>query len=245
MKRLIILIFPLVALLLTRCSRDEGICVGSTGPIITQDRSTLPYHYVEVYDNINLILTQDTSFTGIKVEAGKNLIDGITTEVTGGRLVLKNRNSCSWLRSFGIPVNVYLTFSHLDTLIFRAAGNITCTNDWTNDSIYFNIIEGAGQIDLKLNVFKSFLYYTYGTATVNVSGFSQVTFISSQGYGPIQAGNLYSKFTYLYTFSPNDVFVNVNVQFAVEIRNIGNVYYSGDAELISVKISGGGKLIKL
>jgi hypothetical protein len=244
LKKLIILLLPAMALLFARCGQDEGICIGSTGKTVIQDRTPLPYHSIEVYDNINLILTQDSSINSIRVEAGENLIDGITTTIDSGRLVLRNTNSCNWLRRFEIPVNVYLTFTKLDTLIFRAAGNITCTNAWENDSIYFDVIEGGGQIDLKLDVFKSFLYVRYGTVTVNVTGFSQVTYISSMGYGPLHAENLNSKFTYVSTFSPNDVFVNAIVELSVEIGNIGNVYYRGDPVEISTNISGEGKLIK-
>ncbi len=244
MRKLDIIILALIPFILSRCTRDEGICIGSTGPIITQDRPAVPYHYIEVYDNINLILTQDTSLNSIKVEAGKNLIDGITTETDNGRLVLKNRNKCSWLRSFDVPVNVYLTFSCLDTLIFRAAANISCTNEWKNDTVYVDVVEGAGKIDLKLNTFISFLNVRYGTTTMNITGFSQVTFISSQGYGPFHAEDLNSKFTYVYTFSPNDVFVYASVELGAEIANIGNVYYRGDPVSVSSVISGGGKLIE-
>jgi hypothetical protein len=245
MNRLLYLVMAALLLTLAACEKDEGICGGSTGKIITQDRVALPFHYVEVYDNINLILTQDTSFNGIKVEAGENLIDGITTEIQKGKLVIRNKNTCNWLRSFEVPVNVYLTFTKLDTLIFSAAANINCTNEWTNEIIYFDVMEGSGQINLKLNVFKSYIMIRYGTTTVNITGFSQVTFISSQGYGPLHAEDLYSKFTYVYTFSPNDVFVNAIVELAVEIKNIGNVYYRGDPESIITIISGKGKLIQL
>jgi hypothetical protein len=155
MKKLDVIFLLLMSIFLVECSNDEGICVGTTGKTIIQDRLALDYHYIEVYDNINLILTQDTSITSIKVEAGENLIDGITTEIDKGRLVLKNRNSCSWLRSFEVPVNVYLTFTRLDSLIFRAASNISCTNEWTNDTVYIDVIEGGGKIDLNLKAFKS------------------------------------------------------------------------------------------
>jgi hypothetical protein len=245
MKKLDVILLLLMSSFLMECSNDEGICVGTTGKIITQDRLALDYHYVEVYDNINLILTQDTSVIAIKVEAGENLIDGITTEIDNGRLVLKNLNSCSWLRSFEVPVNVYLTFTHLDSLIFRAAANISCTNEWTNDTVFVDVIEGGGNIDLNLKAFKSKLNVRYGTVAVNVIGFSQVTFISSQGFGPIHAEDLDSKFTYVYTFSPNDVFVTATVQLGVQIVNIGNVYYRGNPPDISTVISGGGKLIEL
>ncbi|MCU0370080.1 MAG: DUF2807 domain-containing protein, partial [Bacteroidales bacterium] len=239
-----ILFFIALVLFFNRCAKDEGICVGKTGKSITQDRIAIPFHAVEVYDNINVILTQDTSHTAIQVEAGENLIDGISTEIDSGRLVLRNLNSCNWLRSFEVPVNVYLKFTSLDTLIFQAAGNISCTNAWTNDSVYFNVIEGGGQIDLNLDVFKSFLFVRYGTVTVNVRGNSQVTFISSQGYGPFHAEQLVSKFTYVYTFSPNDVFVHASVALGAEIANIGNVYYRGDPDEVNTVITGEGRLIE-
>jgi len=245
MNRLIITFLSVLAMFLTQCGKDEGVCISSTGKTITQNRIALPYNYVEVHDNINLFLTQDTSITGIVVEAGENLIDGITTKIDSGRLVLRNRNSCNWLRSFEVPVNVYLTFTQMDTLITYAAGNITCTNDWTNDSIYFEMIEGGGQINLKLQAFKSYIFIQYGTASVNVTGFSQVTFLISHAYGPLHAENLNSKFNYVSSFSPNDLFVNATVELAAEIGNIGDIYYCGDPPVIYTNIFGGGKLIKL
>ena len=88
-------------------------------------------------------------------------------------------------------------------------------------------------------------FFQYGTVTVNATGFSQVTYISNRGYGPLHAEDLNSKFTYISTFSPNDVFVNATVELAVEIGNIGNVYYRGDPPEVSTNIYGGGRLIKL
>jgi hypothetical protein len=243
MKRLTFILLPVFILLLTHCDSDEAVCVSSTGKVITQERLAFPFNKVEVYDNINLILTQDPYITSIKVEAGENLIDGITTEIDSGRLVLRNTNACNWLRSFEVPVNVYLQFTRLDTLEFRAAANITCTNDWTNETIWVDVVEGAGQIDLKLNVFKSYLTVEFGTTTMNVSGFSQVTYISSQGYGPLHAEDLYSKFTYVYTFSPNDLFVYASVELAAEIKNTGNVYYRGNPPTVGLTGNGTGKLI--
>jgi len=244
MRLLTISIFAVLALLLARCGNDEGICIGTTGKTIIQQRQSAPFHYIEVYDNINLILTQDSTSDGIKVEAGENLADGITTDVEKGRLVIRNQNSCNWFRSFEVPINVYLTFSKLDSIIFRAAGNISSTNTWKNEIIYLDVVEGSGKITLDINVFKSFINVRYGTVTLDIGGFSQVTYISSQGYGPVHAEDVFSKFTYVYTFSPNDVFVHAQSELGVEIKNIGNVYYKGDPGNIYTIISGEGKLIE-
>jgi hypothetical protein len=238
-----IILLPL-ALLLATCSKDEGVCISSTGKIITRDRGSQPYHTIEVSDNINLILTQDTAVHNITVEAGENLIDGIITKIDSGRLVIRNENSCNWLRSFAIPVNVYLTFTRLDTLVFQAAGNITCTNELANESISLDVIEGAGKIELKLNAFRTYIIVKYGTTDVNLSGFSQITTLISYGFGPLHAEDLTSKFTYVSSYSSNDMFVYSSVDLQVEIGNIGDVYYTGNPATISTNIYNEGRLIE-
>lgn len=234
----------LLAFLLVTCSKDEGVCISSTGKVIKQDRSNQSFQTVEVYDNINLILTQDTISNKITVEAGENLINGITTKIDSGKLVLRNENRCSWLRSFEVPVNIYLTFTQLDTITFRAAGNITCTNDWTNESLSLDVIEGSGNIDLNINAFRTYILVRYGTTSINLTGNSQITTLISYGFGPLHAENLISKFSYISSFSSNDLFTYSSVDLQVEIGNIGNVYYTGNPASISTNIYGEGKLIE-
>ncbi len=233
----------LLAITLCSCAGDDGICLGGTGKVVREDRIVLPIHKIEVYDNINLFLTQDSALHQLTVEAGENLIKGISTEIDSGRLILRNNNACDWMRSFEIPVNVYVRFTRLDSLLFQAAGDINCTNAWKNDSLYFEVVEGAGNISLNIDAFRSQYNIRYGTTRIDISGFSQVTFISHQGYGPFHAGNLNSKFTYVYTFSPNDLFVNATEEISAEIGNMGNVYYSGNPGSVSAITHSGGKLI--
>lgn len=241
--KIIIPAISIILIFLSGCSKDNGVCVSSTGKTITQDRIAQPYNSIEVYDNINLFLTQDSSQNKIRVEAGENLIEGITTKLDSGRLIIRNENSCSWLRSFEIPVNVYLTFTDLDTIVFQAAGNITCTNEWTAESVYLEIIEGAGKINLKLDVYRSYFIVKYGTTAIDLIGNSEITTIITYGFGPFHAENLLSKFTYVSSHSSNDVFVYSSIDMAVEIGNIGDVYYKGNPATISTNIYGEGTLI--
>jgi hypothetical protein len=243
-RKLQIPVLLIFILLLARCHQDDGVCISSTGKVITQDRAVQPYRCVEIYDNINVFLTQDSTLDRIVVEAGKNLIDGITTRIDSGKLSLRNENSCSWLRSFEVPVNVYLTFGSLDTIIFRAAGDITCTNVWTGESVNLDVIEGAGKFDLRINAYRSNFLVRYGTTDIKITGFSEVTTLITSGFGPFHAEGLTSKFTYVKSFSPNDMYVYSNIDLAVEIGNIGNVYYTGNPATLTTNIYGEGKLIE-
>lgn len=243
-------IYPLVSLILivmlSSCGKEGGLdCFKSTGETRIEERFVPPFHTIEVFDNINLVLTQDTLLNSMEVEAGENLLKGITTEVDSGRLFLRNENTCNWVRSFEVPINIYISFSSLDTIIFRAAGNLRFTTPWKNDSIQFDVWEGAGKIELDLDVIKSKVYVHYGVVDVNISGTSEVSYLSNKGYGPINALDLKTNYTYMSTLSPNDCFVNVRGELGVTINNIGNVYYKGNPVSISEQLNSSGRLIKL
>lgn len=230
--------------LLFSCAEDGSFdCFTSTGDIKKESRATAPFHFIELHDDINLYLTQDSAGNSIEVEAGENLLEGITTTVEKGHLAIRNENTCDWVRSFEVPVNVYITFSDLDSIIFRAAGDLMFTNTWKRDSIQFDVWEGAGDIDLKLDVFKSKIYVHYGVATLHVSGTSQVSYISNKGYGPINAYDLWTNYSYLGTFSPNDCFVFVHGEIGATINNIGNVYYKGNPQTVTQELTSSGRLI--
>lgn len=232
--------------ILAGCSKDDGVgCFKSTGPIRQEERSLGPYHYIEVHDNINLFLIQDSVKNEVVVEAGENLLPRINTVNQEGRLVMTNDNQCNWLRDFSIPINIYLTFSDLDTIIYRAAGDLTCMNTWVRDSVQFEVWEGAGVIRLDLMTEKTRLFVHYGTVSVEATGYSQVTFLLNQGYGPVNTLDLFSKFTYLSTRSPNDCYVFATEDLEAEIINKGDVYYKGDPKNISSIITGEGRLIRL
>jgi len=231
--------------LFNSCQDDQGSdCLMSTGEVKKESRPVDSFHYIEIHDDVNVFLTQDSSLNLIEVEAGENLLPGISTRIDSGHLVIRNENTCDWVRSFDVPVNIYITFSALDSIVFRAAGNVTFTNTWKRDSIQFDIWEGAGDINLKLDVFKSRVYVHYGVTTVNLSGSSQVSYISNKGYGPVNAYDLWTNFTYLGTHSPNDCFVYVAGELGATINNIGNVYYKGHPHSVSQELTSSGKLIR-
>ena len=243
-------IIPILAIgtmaLLYSCKDDSGFdCFMSTGDVKMESRAMAPFHFIELHDNINLYLTQDTAVNSIEVEAGENLLPGITTTIDKGHLVIHNENTCDWVRSFEVPINVYITFTDLDSIIFRAAGDLIFTNAWRNDSIQFDVWEGAGNIDLKLDVFKSRVYVQYGVVNVTLSGISQVSYISNKGYGPVNALSLWTNYTFLGTYSPNDCFVYVAGEIGATINNIGNVYYMGDPPVGNQVLTSSGKLIPI
>ncbi len=233
--------------MLSSCNKDEGFdCFKSTGSIITEDREVGNVNHIELHNNINLYLTQDTiKDARLVVEAGENLLSKILTDTHENTLVIRNQNTCNWVRSFEKPINVYLSLPRIDSIMYRSSGDLVSMNTITNDSIKLDVWEGAGSIILDIQTIKSEFYIHYGTAYVEITGHSSVNFIASLSHGQVNCLGLQTGYTYMRTTSPNDCYVNASTVLSVEIDNIGNVYYKGDPSDLSIFGSGSGSLIKL
>ena len=134
--------------------------------------------------------------------------------------------------------------TQLDTIVFRAAGDISCTNTLKGYSVTLEVIEGSGDIDLALDVYRSYINVRYGTTDIHLSGNSDVTTLISYGFGPLHAEDLNSELTYVSSYSPNDMFVYASIDLTVELGNVGNVYYRGNPVNIYTNIHGEGRVIE-
>ncbi|MEI7500642.1 MAG: DUF2807 domain-containing protein, partial [Bacteroidota bacterium] len=125
----------LILLILSPGCSKEGGCITSTGPVIFEDRSDLgDFDSISLNDNVNLILTQGTKNI-VQVEAGQNIIGGITTEVINRTLIINNKNICNWLRRYDSPLNVYVTIKNLAKITYNSSGDIRSTNQLTPTSL--------------------------------------------------------------------------------------------------------------
>lgn len=244
MQHALLTLLMITLLLQAACTkRDVGDCLKSTGKIIREERSAGNIDFIYLQNNINLILTQD-SLIRVTVEAGENIIDDIRTEYDQGRFYISNENSCNWVRSYSQPVNVYLNVPSVDSIEYHGSGNITGTGALTGDSIKIDIWEGSGSIQLDIHMGKSRLYFHYGTADLNITGFSGVAYIYAASYGPVHCENMNSKFVYINNRGTNDCFVRATEILEATIEYMGNIYYYGDPKVVISNITGSGQLIR-
>jgi len=232
-------------LTISGCQKEGAGCFESTGEITTEDRPGGDVRIIEMYNNVDVFLTQQDVGNTITVEAGENLIKGISTEIYGNRLVVKNNNYCNWTRDFNTPINVYVPVRKLDSIVYRSSGNIMCKNRLLNDSIQVDVYEGSGSINLNLGTHKSRFFIHEGTVDLTLTGETYICILSSHGFGPVNALDFGIQGIWMDTESPNDCYINVNLSIDATIKNIGNIYYTGNPSSIAANRVGDGKLIKL
>jgi hypothetical protein len=230
---------------LTSCNKSTGFdCFKSTGAIEKVERAIPYFHSIQLNDNVNLYLVQSNQIK-LELEAGKNLMNQIVTEVTGDSiLVIGNNNSCNWVRSYNKPINVYLSFNELRNLEYRSVGDVTNADTLRSDSLQVDIYEGAGNIELTLRTIVCEVNLHYGTVDVVLNGRSNANIFYQLGAGKIDASKLLTGNVYLRNWSSNDMLIWATNFLSVEIKGLGNVYYKGNPGIQSSLI-GEGKLIPM
>jgi hypothetical protein len=154
-KYTILSLLIFVALLVSSCQKANRLdCIKRTGSITTENRVLGSFSIIEVYDNVQVFLIQDTS-NFVLIKAGENLLSNITTNIEGQTLVIKNKNKCNFTRSYKYQIEIYIHFKKLDELIYRGTGPITSLNTLVNDTFTFNSWDGTDSV--KLNI-RSYLW---------------------------------------------------------------------------------------
>ncbi len=232
----------IITLLAISCSKtNPGDCFKNTGSVSTEVRVATPFSYLHMNNNVDVFLTYDQNYA-IEVRAGKNIIPGIKTTIQGNTLTISNENTCNWVRSYNSPIEVYISVPKLDSIVYQSSGNLTSVNQFVGDSIKLDVLEGAGSINLWIEMIKSRINLSYGTTDLTIKGYSHINYLYAEGYGPADLSELQTEFTYMTNNSTNNCRVRSRLQLHVEIFNVGDVYYSGDPQEIHTDITGTGKL---
>jgi len=247
MKRLTLLagICTIGLLWLSGCGKDKSFdCFRSTGPIEMEERSIEPFDSIDVSHNINMILIDDGNYK-VEVEAGKNLLPDIKTEVKNRQLLIYNDNTCNWVRSYNKPINVYVHFDKLWKITYLSSGDISNLDTIREDSLCVDVWGGCGKIELVIDVYSSYFIMNAGTSDIVIHGNAGINSIYSGDLGLIDCRNLISNYCFITHKGSNNCFVYAITELGVKIESIGDIYYAGNPGKITQHNTGTGRLIPL
>jgi hypothetical protein len=224
------------------CNKSDGVCLSNSGPVIMEERDMPDFDSIYVRNYVNVILKQDT-VNKVTVEAGKNIISGITTEVENRMLILDNKNTCNWLRNYNKPINVHVSVRNLWKIQYFGSGNITSADTIRSDSLKIDTWGGCGTIDLMLNIGRGYVVLQMGTVDIRLHGICPLLSVYSGDYGAIRCDDLRSAYCYVDNRGTNDCYVYSWHYFSARIESIGNIYYTGNPDTVITVINGPGQVI--
>ena len=224
------------------CQKSGTNCLTSAGSVIMEQRVVSDFDSIDVGDYVNLFLTQD-SVNRVMVESGKNIIDGITTENNDHLLVIRNTNTCNWLRSYNVPVNVHISVKNLRKIYYEASGNINSTNTITSGYFIVLVSNGCGTIDLDLNVQEGYFRLEQGTVDFKLRGHCSISTIYAGDFGFFDCKDLATGYSFVTNKGSNDCYVKAFQYMDATIGNIGNIYYSGNPDTLITHLNGTGQVL--
>ncbi len=216
----------------------------TTGEMSKEEREIENFTEIELFDKINLYLFQDT-INKLTVEAGKNLIPEIITEVKEGKLTIKNTNKYNFLRSYKKEINVFVSCKNLQQLSYKGAGNISSQNRLTSSNFNFDSHKGTGKVELSIISQEGHFNIHTGHCELILHGSIGVNYLYQAGNGFSDATDLETGYTFVTNKGTNDLKVWAEKVLYAKINYLGNIYYKGNAYDVGAEITDKGKLIKL
>ncbi|MEI7661111.1 MAG: DUF2807 domain-containing protein [Bacteroidota bacterium] len=228
------------------CTKDGGLCFTSNGQQVRQVRNLTDFTQIDIQNNVNLILSPDSAnHAEVQVEAGQNIIGGISTRVVDGQLQIRNNNKCNWLRDYSRPVNVYVSNSKLWKINYNGSGNVSSAGILQQDSLSIVVYGGCGTIDLDLDIWQGNFSLTMGTVDFRLRGTCAITSVFSADYGLYDARELKTGYTFITNKGTNDCYVQAVNELEATIGSIGNIYYKNEPKSMKVVINGSGQVLPL
>jgi hypothetical protein len=208
------------------------------------ERSLDSFSAIELNDYIQYELC-DTAYYGVVITAPGNLIPDIETDVSQGKLIIHNRNTCNFVRSFKrkIPIRICSpTFSDIQNF---STGDVRTVYPIQTSKFLMENRHAAGIHQLELDVDTVDIRTHAGVCDVIVNGNADAVYLFNLGLGIIDARAVNTPKAFVNNSSINKVYVNANDYLYSVIHSSGSVYYSGAPENIDADIQGQGLLIPL
>jgi len=232
--------------LLSACKKPEDrTCWKFAGDNMTKTIILNDFDLLFLGAHLEYILVQDT-LNYVTIEGHENLINLVETEVSEGKLSIKNTNKCNFLRNFKTKkIKVTLHFKNIINLAYQGTEPLTSQGTLNLPYFTFSITDGAGPISMNLNseYLVGILSHGYGDFTLSGNTKYANFVVGSNGYcntnnlNIIDSIDVVSKSTVTckYNFS--------SAKVKAEIQNSGNIEYIGTPTNIETNIYGTGQLL--
>jgi hypothetical protein len=233
---LIILTFALIS-----CKKaKERACFKNAGNPIVLDKIVIPFDSVDVSGNVNLILSYDTAYS-LRIETKENLMNFISTEILGSKLIIKNLNKCNFLRQYE-PIVIYIKFPSLQHMVLSDNSNVKSEGKiYAKDFSLFNYSTGDAEIEIDS---ESLYTLSTGVGDLRIKGRAGHHQIFVRKHSFVFCEELDTWDTSIYTSSSGKITVKAENNLDVFLDGKGNVYYIGNPNNIQLNRKGEGELIK-
>ncbi|GAB4378237.1 MAG: hypothetical protein Kow0075_07920 [Salibacteraceae bacterium] len=217
-------------------------CATRLGEIAHETRTLNHFRKLDVRGRINVSLKQDSTNYAI-VRHGRNVIDGVFTEVADGCLRIYEKNNCDWVRDITVWPEVEIHFTGLNNIHTQSAGWIRTADTLRLQSILIEAWDASGSLELKLLCDSLQLKMHTGAMDAEIAGRSIYTYVYNASYGPCYASDLTTTTGSVHSDGTGDIHIWCTEVLYYQIFDEGDVHVYGYPHTVAWNHSGSGKLI--
>ncbi len=240
----------LFTFLMVSCNGEKvPDCFQNAGDMVRRPVDVSNFTTITVFENLNVVLKQGDEPL-VEIETGEYLLSDVSAEVEDGRLILRNENSCNYVREYGLTT-VYVTSPNITEI--RSSTGLLISSDgvlaYPSLALIaesFNNPEAEttdGSFDLNLNA-TSVSIVVNGIAYFKLRGTTENFNVTvAAGDSRIEAENLISENVTINHRGSNDVLVNPQQRLSGVIRGTGDVISVNRPPEVDVEELFNGRLI--
>ena len=220
-------------LLMSSCNIN---CLEGRGDLKIEKRSLKPFTKIHLSMDAKVVITKD-SIQSIRVEAQPNILQVLTTEVSGKWLYI-DEDECTIDNK---PITVYISTPSFDAIEIDGSGSVEGRGNFYSEKVELTI-KGSGSINVGLSANTVYSDIS-GSGNINVTGSARKFNIDINGSGDMNAQDMPSEVCKVNVRGSGNCRIFAISKLSVDIAGSGNVYYKGTPD-ISTNINGSGKLEK-
>lgn len=227
------------AVLLTLTAVLTGCASADVGPRTTEERDVADVTAVQLQTHGTLTVerAEPGAQPSLTVTAGERMIDGLTSEVRDGVLVLGSEHRFAWGPTS--PVQYRLVVDGLEGVAVDGSGSVSL--DAASGDRLDVTIRGSGDVEVGEVDVDEVAVQVSGSGDVRLSGAARTGRVVIEGSGDVDARWLTVDEAAVVVRGSGDVGVDVSDTLDVRIDGSGGVTYTGDAR-VTQQVNGSGSV---
>ena len=221
--------FILMGILFSCNSENAPDCIQNAGDLVRVNVDVPLFTTVTAFENLDVVLIQGDEQL-VEIETGEFLLNDVSAQVKGNRLILRNDNNCNYVRDYGLTT-IYVTSPNLTEIRSSTGGLISSDGVLNYPSIRLiseSFIEPDaettdGSFDLEVDS-ETVSIVVNGIAYVKLRGTTENFSVDiAAGDSRIEAAGLVSQNVSFNHRGTNDIFINPQLSISGVIRGYGDV----------------------
>ena len=224
-----IILISLVFLIACKKPNDRS-CWKGAGKTVSEIRELPNKTVINIFDDADVLLIQD-SLNYIEVESYSNLVSFIETNSIDTAIEIRDLNRCSFIRDKDIENTVTVHYSNIEILNLYGTGKVTFMGEIIQNNLEINSYDSKSDFTLSISCHKLKCVFIDGSINAKIMGSSDSTYLYQSKHSIINASNLNNSYLHFSNRSTGDGYVGPANILAVELLDVGNIYYLGNPTL--------------